>query len=464
MRSALLAGVLLLAGTTSCVIGAPPGFSDGNSWTIPLVDPLSDGRLVVPMKFDGKGPFLFVIDPDAHFTTADRALAGIVGVPAHGGARLRDEHDTSHPTFYAQIPNVKVGTLGISLLRVGLVENNSFNADGRRIWGVIGRDIIADSLVYTIDRDRGAVTLTVNDKYAPPAGAQIIPYQKLVPRVDNSQSETGMLPTTRYMVTANIDGKQALVHMDLGDAESQLDPRHWDAAKLHPTEWTMDLIDEAGTHRTTTQDGIAESVGVPTEDGAGTVARQGVGFVPFTDKRWVFGQIDGTLGLDFFRPYVVSADWQHEHFILSPRQASAASTAERLGRWGTGLTSQCKIAGCASATAIGAAPPPTAEMGMATGDAAPSPAPGNSPAILNIERDPTMNGHELQLVFSATTPDGRALPMVEADLDALTSTFSAPIEPRYADAKFEVVDLSPFPRACANHAPSCMHLAAAVAP
>jgi hypothetical protein len=225
----------------------------------------------------------------------------------------------------------------------------------------------------------------------------------------------------------------------------------------------MVLIDEAGTHRDVTRDGIAARVVVPAEDGA-TVAREGIGFVPFEDHRWVFGQIDGTLGLDFFQPYVVSADWQHQIFYVSPRQTSPAITAQRLARWGTALVTQCKIAGCATASAMGAEQPPQGEMGMA--DPASTPAQGelSHQAIFNMQRDPIMNGHNLELAFAATSADGKALPMIYVDLDAGTATFDAPIDPRYAGAHFEVADLSPFPRACGNHAPSCMHLAPAVVP
>ena len=251
--------LLLGLGLASCAIGAPPGFSPGTSWTTPLVDPLADGRLVTPVYVNGEGPFLFAIDPDATITTADMSIAAIAQIPAHSGERLTDEHDTTHPIWYAQLPNLKIGTLDVSLMRVALVENHQFDADGRRIWGVLGRDVIADSLVFTLDRDRGVARLTTQETFTPPANAQILPYKKLVSRTGSS--------STRYLVAADIDGEHADLHLDLGELPSQLAPRHWDAAKLQSLDWNMTLIDEVGTHREVSTDGTAARVTVKGDAG-----------------------------------------------------------------------------------------------------------------------------------------------------------------------------------------------------
>src|SRR5687768_3332486 len=63
---------VLLAG---CAVGAPPGFSDGDLWTFPLVAPLEDDLLLVPVYVaDKKEPMLFMIDPDSAVSTIDSAL------------------------------------------------------------------------------------------------------------------------------------------------------------------------------------------------------------------------------------------------------------------------------------------------------------------------------------------------------------------------------------------------------
>src|SRR3954469_21659860 len=101
VRIPALALIGALAG--ACTVGAPPGFSSGDSWAFPLVGPLEDGALLVPVTVNGKGPFLFMIDPDAPLTSIDEGLA--VGLDLYGGAtaRLADETDTMRPVKTAEV-------------------------------------------------------------------------------------------------------------------------------------------------------------------------------------------------------------------------------------------------------------------------------------------------------------------------------------------------------------------------
>ena len=63
MRYAL-AGVLAVA-ACGAPPAVPPTFSAGDSWTAPLVGPLENDLLLVPVFVNGKGPYVFAIDPDA---------------------------------------------------------------------------------------------------------------------------------------------------------------------------------------------------------------------------------------------------------------------------------------------------------------------------------------------------------------------------------------------------------------
>jgi hypothetical protein len=56
-------------------------------------------------------------------------------------------------------------------------------------------------------------------------------------------------------------------------------------------------------------EGVADRVDV------GGVSRTSVALAPYDDRRWIrAGELEGTLGLDFFRPYTVVADWDAERF------------------------------------------------------------------------------------------------------------------------------------------------------
>src|SRR5207237_1156911 len=83
MSSRVLALALALALGGACTVGAPPGFSSGDHWAFPLVGPLEDGVLLVPVTINGKGPYLFLLDPDAPLTSIDEALAA--GLDLYGG-------------------------------------------------------------------------------------------------------------------------------------------------------------------------------------------------------------------------------------------------------------------------------------------------------------------------------------------------------------------------------------------
>src|SRR5690349_23048561 len=116
---------------TACAIGAPPGFSEGDTWTLPLVEPQQGGRLLTPVTIEGRGPYLFAIDPDAEMTTVDPDVLRGTDFRVFQGPRRLDEQDTTHPTFYTRVTHLQAGDLTISLLRVAEAEAHAFDTDGR---------------------------------------------------------------------------------------------------------------------------------------------------------------------------------------------------------------------------------------------------------------------------------------------------------------------------------------------
>ena len=395
-----------------CAIGAPPGFSAGDLWTFPLVDPLDDGKLLTPLYIEGKGPFLCAIDPDAPTSVIDSELIARFGFVARPGPRFVDEHDTSHPTFYATATNLRIGDLSLSQRNVVVGANGSFNSKRRRIYGVIGRDIIVDSLVFGFDRERGIAWLETEQAFKPPSGAQVIDYFKGPRRRSDL--------VVRRLVSANVDGKSYDLHLDLGDVASQLRPEHWSETKLHTVPLAMTVIDEIGTHRDVTNAGIADRVT------AAGVTREHLGFIAYDDRRWDFGELEGTLGLDFFRPFSVIADWHNLRYYLTPRQDRPLETAGRLARWGVAVPVACAASGCVTLS-IGAEP---------------------ARSIARVERDPGAEGVELEVSYRAIGDDGTELPRLYVSLRAKSNEISSPLDVRYARAKLVLLDVSPFPFHC----------------
>jgi len=401
--------LLLAAG---CAIGSPPGFSPGDTWTFPLVDPLSDGRLVVPVTIHGQGPFLFAIDRDAASTMIDPDIASALGARALAEVRVDDYDDHSHPAFYAELTDFEVGNLTLTLVPVTILPKpGQFDEDGRRIAGVLGRKFIADSLVFGFDRDRGIAWLSTQQAFKAPAEATTLALDGI--------SNAGVKVSWRPVVKdAKIGGTVVDLHPDFSRVTSELAADKWQAGGLAPTEWGLHIVDDSsGVIREVSKLGVAPRVTVA------AAAREHVGFVPYDDQRLWKYKLDGVLGLDFFRPYKVAADWHHEKIYLTPREDLKTSLATRMGRWPELAT--CAHPGCA-----------TLEPLQGASDQGP---------VLRVVRAGFQG--DLELIVHATK-NGAALPSFEINLPAASAALDAQLEPRYLGASFEVVDASPFPRRC----------------
>lgn len=269
----------------ACVIGAPPGFSPGESWTFPLVDPLAHEPLIVPVTIGGKGPMLFVLDPDAE-TGID--VGFISQLAAIGNA----------PNF-APIADVQIGTLHVASLPFIASKAHSFDIGDRRIAGVIGKEVLTSSLVLGFDRDRGVAWLGT-PKHAPiPDGAR---------HFDYFERTTGMkTPKDRGpYVSGTIDGREQDFHIDLGRVASTL--------RGGPL--------------------AAKQVSV------GGIDRYGVAFAPFVGA-YLSEVRSATLGLDFFWQLSLAIDFDAHRIYVAPRKPVDRTT--RIARWSL----PCKHPGCA---------------------------------------------------------------------------------------------------------------------
>jgi hypothetical protein len=408
MRPVLFAFALSL---TACAFGAPPGFSSGDTWTFPLVEPLQGGRLLTPVYVEGRGPYLFAIDPDAPQTTVDPDVVRNTDFRLWMGPRRTDEQDTTHPTFYTRLTNLKVGDLTISLLGVAEADAHAFDTDGRRIYGILGRDVIADSLVFGFDRDRGVAWLQTQEAFKAPPGAQVLDYHKVW-----SQP----VADPKKLVTANVNGHSYDLHIDLGEAISQLYPPQAQAAELKAVDWHLALVDGTGHRRDVDKLGIAQQV---TTQG---ITRDNIAFAPYDDRRYFYHLFDGTLALDFFRPFDVAVNWHTTKLYATPRKT--AMLADRLARWGF---PHCADTGCV-------------QLSLASTAESPKP-------TLRVVRDPALRG-EVGVIVRATGTTGNALPAFEATFPAGVTALSSELDSMYAGATLEISDVSPFARKCTNPA------------
>lgn len=421
-------GALALAGA-ACTAGAPPGFSGGyrgDRWAFPLVGPLENGLLITPVTINTHGPYLFLIDPDAAVSIVDGELVKLAELrPVPGPPRL-DETDTQRTRGYAELLGIEVGSLIVERREAMVVARHTFDAAGRRIHGVLGRDVIADSLVLGVDRDRGLAHLVVEKAFQPPAGASLVTYSALQPQILNVQE----LPLPRRLVRAEIGGQKVALHVDLGAVSSQLREGAWDKAGLVAHDVQAVTVDEVGTPREVKRGSDVAPVTVAATPAPITA---GAAFIPYVDKRWEPQDIAGTVGLGFFTDYTMWASWHTSTLHLVPRKPVAASA--RIGRWDSPVLAKCKNPGCISFRVIDPLDGKPAPEGK--------PHPG---LVLSITREEPAGGMELEVVLEPQ--GGERPPLLIVNLPQHVDRLIHQLKPDLLGKPLAVVDASPHPRKC----------------
>jgi hypothetical protein len=428
--------------------GAPSGFSKGDHWTFPLVGPLENGLLLAPATVHGKGPYLFAIDPDASISAIDQQVAADAGLTTSRGPTLLDESGTEAMRAYAELIDLQLGTLTIDRRIVMLVPPDFYNTEARRVNGVIGRDVLADALVFGFDRDQGIAMLSTPPTFTPPPDAIAVHYDTVSVdpvtmsaisghssgSAESSNSDdasrigvvtrantTGIDPTpvVRRVAAAQIGGAQVMMHLDLGGPVSELREPLWPKVKAQPTSVKQRLVDEVATVREVTRGATASDVTL------GAAKAPQITLVPYIDKRFAVAKVDGALGLDFFRPFAVYANWAARTYYLKPRGDAAATATARFGRWGAAMPS-CPHPGCVTATL-------TATTGGTR---------------LDIVRDPEAAKRALEIRLGVTPAAGKTAAALIVELPATVDKISGGVPENYEGATVTVLDASPFIRPC----------------
>jgi hypothetical protein len=435
-----------------CAVGAPPGFGDGDRWSVPLVGPLENGLLAVPVRVNGAGPFLFVIDPDAPQSSVDAALASSLELFMTRGGERADETDTLRTTTHAEVRQIEVGTLTVNQRVFTVHPAGTYWAGGRMARGLLGRDILADSLIVAIDRDRGALYLGTQGHLEPPPDAMRV---------------SGRHWHGRFLVDAKLNRtRNVRMHVDLGAQATMLWENIMSEARLPRVRVNARLVDEIGTAREVTSGAMAAKLSLgPTE-------ASGVMVLPFDDRRLRERDFHGAIGQNFLARYHVTLNRHEKELWLKPRSAGASELAtERLRRWGP-LFDKCKTPACVTIAKTGGPAPAPAPAPASVPAPAPAPvaaatqppgadatdAPGSgppgltTPVSIQLSREQWTLDLSYEVMLEAIGADGQPLgaPFLRATFPtgAATVTMKAGTEPYAAAASFHVVDMSPFPKAC----------------
>ncbi|HEY5936965.1 MAG TPA: retropepsin-like aspartic protease [Kofleriaceae bacterium] len=426
MRTVRNTSFALALVASACTSGAPPGFTSavggGDRWSFPLVGPLENGLLVTPVTVGQYGPYLFAIDPDAQISVVDGELVKQTQLRTFNGPHRLDEADTQQARIYAEIVGLEIGSLIIERVDVIIVKTSTYDFAGRGIHGVIGKDVLADSLVFGFDREQGLGHLMTKAAFKPQGGIAI-PYQELKTQIQNAQ----VPPLARRIAKATINGEPFTMHLDLGATASQLRESAWERGKLVPRELTAGVMDEVGILRRVKQ------VSEPAPVTLGTAENPRVVFVPYGDKRWPEQDLDGALGLGFFAPYTVWHDWTARTYHLGPRMP--VPVGRRIGRWDTGPLAKCKDNGCVTFRLVDPLAGKTLEEGKTH--------PG---VVLSLTRDERAGGSDLEVVLEAMArPD---LPRLIVNLPAHLDRVIDQLPAGFVGTTLQVIDASPYPRPC----------------
>ena len=420
-------------------MGPPPGFSTGDRWVFPLVDPLEDDVLVTPVMIDGYGPYLFTIDPDAPISAVDTQVVTETQARTGKGPRQVDEAGAQQDRLYAELLNVKIGNLTIAKRPAMVIPVGIYDTNGRHVAGVLGRDVIDESLVFGFNRDQGIAMLSTEKAFRPPEHSVDFPFKA----VSSKLPDLDVRPVPRRLARAQVNDELYSMHLDLGAKASQLRESHWASAALNAAPAQLTLVDEAATPRAIKEIGTAKTVVLA------AATRDATAFVPYEDQRWETEGVDGTLGLDFFAPFSVWMSWERSTCYLAARSNDVAATvAARIGRWGAAVPA-CEHRGCAAATVTAAAASPDGSASS----------PAGSGVTITVTRDPEAAHRALQIVLAPVASPGTPAPgWLVANLTADANQASGQLGAAYAGATLQVVDVSPFPRVCADQAASCIAL------
>ncbi len=242
-------------------------------------------------------------------------------------------------------------------------------------------------------------------------------------------------------------------------------------------------VDELATVRQISHGAMTASVK------AGDLEAHGLLMLPYEDKRTRPVDIDGSLGMNFFAPYNIVANWHKKTLWLTPRATDPAPlAADRIRRWGRAFDA-CKHPGCVAVAVESDQPAPAANPGVqqtahpeqspgpagaeskepapepapAAGEPAPpaaapaAPPPPAPPAkyTLRVHRDADAPPQAYDVLVEARDAGGKplGLPRLLVTMPAgQPEVLKLDFDPAYGQAaSFVVLDVSPFPRECRDN-------------
>lgn len=162
-----------------------------------------DGRIYVHATIGSRGVD-FLLDTGSSEIAIEAGTAHALGLPFFN--KSRETEAQSHDRYDAVIPDMRVGTLSMHDIVVGILPEPLDELPGLKVVGLLGFDFLA-TLGITIDYEHGTVTATPAGAYAAPKGPYVIPLDvRLSAQVPETTARFDGAVANRVVIDTGADG------------------------------------------------------------------------------------------------------------------------------------------------------------------------------------------------------------------------------------------------------------------
>ena len=287
------------------------------------------------------------------------------------------------------------------------VRHDSLRREGRPIAGLIGADLLSNSLVVDVDRDAGVVRLRVAGTRPP----------RVAPGGGDVQATTYV--GGDLVVPVLLDGHTVRLALRMAAPRTAVWPQLLGPLAPASAPTREVVVDDTGTAATVDVAHVARTVRV---DG---VTVRDLPIATFDNQRYRYPVYDGVLGEDILSRYHVVVDKHHGVVELAPRATDVADGRRgRLLRWGDTFAA-CADDGCAA-------------IRVATG-------------VAMVAADPHARADHYRVVLEAVDAAGRpvAAPLVPVTVGRAPVRIPL-VGPLAAATDLRVVDAAPAPPSIAQ--------------
>ena len=272
---------------------------DSNLWTLPLVDANGGAELIVEGYIGKKGPYLFLFNPGANYSSIDRDLAESLGLYRGQWYSALNQADITVRSRAYEIGGLRFSDFKLARFGTASFQPGVFDTRGHSIMGVLGGGVLTSTIVVDIDRDDGVIRLSRT-------GGARIPKDAIALR---GRTEGGNL-----LVPVHINQKQVELRVDLGHPTA-LWPHTASELQLPSVQIDTSYTDSTGTSKRWMKGARLNSLAL------GSLATPHDPVVLFWNKGMSeHSSVDGILGGDTLSRYRTIIDRDTKTLWLAPRR------------------------------------------------------------------------------------------------------------------------------------------------